>query len=426
MSGGLLEKAQAKTDTLEGEASTTVVTAVPPAPAGDGTPILLILAATTLMTSAILLYMLGDLPDYSGIGVLALLIGSGALGFLHIQKERNGGAAPSGAQWSVLVVVYLLVAATGYVGAMDLGGRATITEVSYDEASDSVTLTVRYTSGLIGSAAGTTDVAVEVLHGDESVWSGDITVAMEESAEGGEMGTFSLNVDDFYRGNAYTVTGADSGAAVLHEKGYTVVAAIHGGQGQGISLPALNLSRTVTDVDQRVLAKDGGDSTLCGDDPERSTCLDGFYLYHAYGISSSSADASSLPAPIRGSYTIDASMTGPDGPVFTYPTMTVVGTHATWTPDDADPSLGDGVSTIGERTAEALLQGDELDDVDRYYFQRDQYLTDYGCYVLTIDVGQTGPDAAGGDGVTDVGHYLFEEHNEEGHTWETFEAVSSC
>ncbi|MEE2811520.1 MAG: hypothetical protein VX627_00610 [Candidatus Thermoplasmatota archaeon] len=449
MSGGLLEKAQQKSDDEEGAFSATgdpdnpdfvkekkILDAEPSGSGGllskattsdstpGGKPIMLYVAIGSLVLSMILIYLLSELPDYSGFAVLALFAASFAVAWMHIKNERNSGASLSSIQWGALIVAYLVLGAVPYVGAMDLGGRTTITDVSYDESSDSVTLTMRYTSGLFGGSFGTGNVDVKVLHDGSEVWSNAVSVSMESSSQGsGEIGSFSLNVDDFYSGNAYVVSGVDSGVAVLDEVPYTVVASIDGGDSQGIDLPPLNMTRTVNDIDQRVTVKEDGSN--CGS--STSTCIDGIYIYGAFGISSSSADGSSDPSPIRGEYLIDMTMSYGGEAVITYPQIHVVGTHGTWNAGEADPDLGTGVTTIGERTSEFLLEGNAQDDIDRWYFESTEYLEDYGCYTIQFDATQSGPDANGGtEPIVDTGYYMYESHEEEGHTWETFEAVSSC
>jgi hypothetical protein len=406
-----------------------------PSPKSDSanTPILMYAAIASLLVSMVLLFMLSDLPDFSGFAVLLIFIASFAVAWLHVKNERNSGEKPTAMQVSALVVAYLLLGGLPYVGAMDFGGQTTLTDVSYDEQTDTVLLEMRYTPGLFGGAFGSGDVDVEVLHGGDSVWSGKVSVTMSESSEGGEIGTFSLNVDDFYAGNANYVTGSTDNTPQLSEHKYEVVASIAGSESISAYLPALNMTRTVNDADVLVDPYEDGENCPDGKD----SCVQRLYMTGWVGISDPAHDSSSVPGAVRGDYTVDIDFTFVDGSelMIDYPTISVVGTHATWD----SGNYGSGESTIGEQRTSFSIEGEELDNVDRWYFDRDTALYDYGCYRLDLVVTQTGPDAAGGTGYTmPSAYFMFEEHNDDGSNpppgsppgeetdWETFEAVASC
>ena len=437
MSGGLLEKAkQASGDSSDdvAAAAEAVIESKPsPKSGSSNTPILMYAAIASLLVSMVLLFMLSDLPDFSGFAVLLIFAASFAVAWLHVKNERNSGEKPTAMQVSALVVAYLLLGGLPYVGAMDFGGQTTLTDVSYDEQTDTVLLEMRYTPGLFGGAFGSGDVDVEVLHGGDSVWSGKVSVEMSESSEGGEIGTFSLNVDDFYAGNANYVTGSTDNTPQLSEDKYEVVASIAGSESISAYLPALNMTRTVNDADVLVDPYEDGENCPDGKD----SCVQRLYMTGWVGISDPAHDSSSVPGAVRGDYNISMDFTFVDGSelMIDYPTISVVGTHATWD----SGNYGSGESTIGEQRTSFSLEGDELDNVDRWYFDRDTALYDYGCYRLDLVVTQTGPDAAGGTGYTmPPAYFMFEEQNHDGTDddpttpdgeptdWETFEAVASC
>ena len=93
--------------------------------------------------------MLSSLPDFSGFVVLVIFFASFGAAWMHVKNERNGGIKPNPLQITALVVAYLLLGGAPYVGAMDFGGQTTLTEVTYDEASDSVLLEMRHSPGLL-------------------------------------------------------------------------------------------------------------------------------------------------------------------------------------------------------------------------------------------------------------------------------------
>ena len=432
MSGGLLEKAKqvsGEADEDVGAAADAVIeTAVKSAAPSNKPPVLMYIAGGSLLISMILLYMLSSLPDFSGFAVLILFLASFTAAWMHVTKERNGGIKPNTMQIASLVVAYLLLGGLPYVGAMDFGGQTTLTDVTYNEATDTVDLEMRYTPGIFGGSFGSGDVDVEVLHGGNPVWSGQVSVTLSESSQGGEIGTFSLNVDDFYSGNANKVTGSTDNTPQLSEDKYEVRASIAGSESIAAFLPSLNLTRTVNDVDVLVDPWEDGDGCSGGHD----SCIKRLYMSGWVGISSASYDSTSVPGAVRGDYTIDIDFTYVDeGTLMVdYPTITVVGTHATWASGD----YGSGISTIGERTTQFSIEGEEQDNVGLWYFDRDTALDDYGCYRLDFTVTQTGPDAAGGTGYTmPPAYFMYENHHQDGENpqdddtdWESFEAVTSC
>ena len=276
----------------------------------------------------VLLYILSSLPDFSGFAVLIIFIASFAAAWMHVKEDRNGGAKPTGIQVTALVVAYMLLGGLPYVGAMDFGGQTTLTDVTYDEASDTVLLEMRYTPGLFGDTFGSGEVDVEVLYGGDSVYSNKVTVEMSESPEGGEIGTFSLNVDDFYSGNANYVSGSTSNTPQLSENKYEVVASIAGSESISAYLPALNLTRTVNDADVFVDPYEDGENCPDGKD----SCIQRLYMTGWIGISTPTYDSSSVPGAVRGDYNISIDFTFVDGNelMVDYPLINVSGTHATW------------------------------------------------------------------------------------------------
>ncbi|MEE3310909.1 MAG: hypothetical protein VX230_05400 [Candidatus Thermoplasmatota archaeon] len=428
MSGGLLEKAKQVTgDDDDVDAAADAVIEIETVPNPLTFPLMKYVAIGTLLLSMILIYMLSSLPDFSGFVVLIIFLASFGAAWMHVKNERNGGIKPNPLQITALVVAYLLLGGAPYVGAMDFGGQTTLTEVTYDEASDSVLLEMRYTPGLFGGSFGSGDVDVEVLHDGASVWSGTISVTMSESSQGGEIGSFTLDVDDFYSGNANYVTGSTDNTPQLSEHKYEVVASIAGSDSISAFLPSLNMTRTVNDVDVFIDPWEDGENCPGGHD----SCVQRLYMTGWVGISSESQDSNSVPGAVRGDYSIDIDFTYVDGDslMVDYPTISVVGTHATWD----SGNFGTGISTIGERTTAFSIEGEEQDNVGRWYFDRDTALDDYGCYRLDFNVIQSGPDAAGGTGYTmPPAFYLYEDHHQDGEgldedtDWETFEAVASC
>ena len=427
MSGGLLEKAQQisgdSDEDVVAAADAVIVVATVPNPS-DKPPILLFAAGGTLLLCSALLYFMYLLPAYSGVAIFMLLLVSAFFAYLHVRNERNGGIEPSMSQLAAIAVTYLLLAGIPYVAAMDLGGSVLINYDSnewFDEDSDTVTLELRQSTGLLGSGFEGGNVQVTVSQDGSETWSGDVNVVMNSGLEG-NMGEMTLAISDFYSMNAQRVKSfTGTGTPVMEDHPYTVCVDVDG-TSDCTDLPTFELTRSVTDIDQEAIGYDDAEEEDC-DNSNHQTCIDYVEIQGWVGEGSASTDSNTVPARISGTYTISMSMAFEDGTVTVdYANITVDNNVASWD----DDTCGSGPMSIGDPSTDFYFQCDG--DIR---FERDHALSEeYGCYTLTVSAW-----AEGADVISSSSHYQFTEESGEGedewgsedtYYWEELNAVNSC
>ncbi len=425
MSGGLLEKAkQASGDSdVDVGAAADAVIEEKTVPNPSENPIMLYAAAGSLAVCMVLLYFMYLLPAYSGVLIFLMVIGSAYLASLHIKNTRNNGDALNNMQWASIAVVYLLLAGIPYVAAMDLGGSVLLNYDSndwIDEDSDTVTLDLRQSTGLLGTGFEGGDVLVTVAQDGSETWSGTVSVTMNSGLEG-NTGELTLAIADFYSMNAQRVKSfTGTGTPIMEDHPYTVCVDVDG-MTDCTDLPTFELTRSVTDVDSQAIGYDDTQEDCSGN---HETCIDYIEIQGWVGEGSASTDSNTVPARISGTYMIDMTMVYEDGTeTVSYSTITVDNNVASW----EDDTCGNGPMSIGASTTDFYFQ---CDGDNR--FDRDHALSEeYGCYTLTVSAWTEGSVI-----VSTTSYYEFTEEEGEGsgnpgepsgtYYWEEFNAVSSC
>ena len=428
MSGGLLEKAQQATgdsDADVGAAADAIIdTATTPGSSG-GPPVMLYIAGGSLLLCMGLLYFMYLIPiDYFGLIVFLMLIGSGYAASLYVRNDRNGGSPVTGVQWTTIAVVYLLLAGIPYVGAMDFSGSLLLNYDTsdddndgngdwFDEDADTVTLELRQSAGLFGSEFSGGDVTVTVSQDGSETWSGTVNVVMNAEFDG-SVGAVTLAISDFYAMNAQRVKSVSgSGTPVLEDHPYTVCVDVEGAT-DCVDLPTTELTRTVTDVDEKATGHSSAEDCSGG----HESCIDYIEIQGWVGEGNSATDVLTIPARIRGTYQIDMEFVYSDGTkTINYTTITVDNNVGSWN----DDTCGPGTMSIGVTYTEFFFECEENTE-----FESDTALSEgYGCYTLTVSSSQGGVEMA-----SSSSHYEFEEKQDsaEGETyrWEELNPVNSC
>ena len=428
MSGGLLEKAQQATgdsDADVGAAADAIIdTATTPGSSG-GPPVMLYIAGGSLLLCMGLLYFMYLIPiDYFGLIVFLMLIGSGYAASLYVRNDRNGGSPVTGVQWTTIAVVYLLLAGIPYVGAMDFSGSLLLNYDTsdddndgngdwFDEDADTVTLELRQSAGLFGSEFSGGDVTVTVSQDGSETWSGTVNVVMNAEFDG-SVGAVTLAISDFYAMNAQRVKSVSgSGTPVLEDHPYTVCVDVEGAT-DCVDLPTTELTRTVTDVDEKATGHSSAEDCSGG----HESCIDYIEIQGWVGEGNSATDVLTIPARIRGTYQIDMEFVYSDGTkTINYTTITVDNNVGSWN----DDTCGPGTMSIGVTYTEFFFECEENTE-----FESDTALSEgYGCYTLTVSSSQGGVEMA-----SSSSHYEFEEkqetNNEGQFTWEELNPVNSC
>jgi hypothetical protein len=329
-----------------------------------------------------------------------------------VSQTKNDGASLSSTQWGVLVVSYLLLAAIPYVGSMSTGGSMLMTFDELDEQTDTITLTLRHSAGLFGSEFTGGDVDVTVSQDDSETWSGTVNVEMT----GGEAntGTVTLAIADFYSMNAQRVKSVSgAGSPVMENHPYTVCIDVEGAE-SCTELPTAELTRTVTDVDERAAGHSSDEDCTGG----HESCIDYVEFQGWVGEGTSATDVLTVPARIQGTYQIDMEFAYSDGTkTIDYATITVDNNVGSWN----DDTCGPGTMDIGITYTEFFFQCEG----DNQFESGDALSEGYGCYTLTVSSSQGGVEMA-----SSSSHYEFEEKEEtnEGsqYKWEELNPVNSC
>ena len=408
MTGGLLEKAKSQEIELSPDSDDEVEAAVQQIDDGAGgllakvsasedsahpTQMDKILAGLSVALMLFSMYGLFNLSslfsstpvigDNAGWLILVTTIAALATGSYALRNLVNGGTPLSKAQWMALVGAWLVLSLGPYLAAMNFAGSVAITGMTHDEDSNSISFDYRYSSSLLSSSGPFETVDVRVTQGGEEVWSG--TAVAEESSPG--LGSFTLSISDFYSENAFQVTGkkvtletndGSSYSATTTEVPYRVHAALSGlSEGMAV-LDSRSLTRTIDDAD--------GAMTGVIDDCDNCKDLLGVVLDVWAGSGLLDVDSDTRPAPAQGDYTILGEVFGPDGNIaFTYPLVTVDGTVASW---DNSAGHGSGNGVIGDYGSQLNLPGTTTDGdpLGREYIERDDVLSDYGCYEFKVTV----------------------------------------
>jgi hypothetical protein len=418
MSGGLLEKAkQVSGDSDEdvGAAADAVIeTKTVPNPSQQ--PLMLYAAGGSLLVCMVLLYIMYLLPAYSGVVIFLMLIGSAYTASLHVRNTRNNGEALNGMQWTSIAVVYLLLAGIPYVAAMDLGGSVLLNYDSnewFDEDADTITLELRHSTGLLGSEFSGGPLTVTVTQDGSETWSGEINVIMNSEFDG-NVGSVTLAISDFYSMNAQRVKSVSgSGSPVMEDHPYTVCIDVEEAT-DCVDLPTAELTRTVTDVDEKATGHSSDEDCSGG----HESCIDYVEFQGWVGEGTSDTDVLTVPARIQGTYQIDMEFAFSDGTkTVDYATITVDNNVGSWN----DDTCGPGTMNIGITYTEFFFQCE-----DDSQFESDDTLSEgYGCYTLTVTSSQEGVEMA-----SSSSHYEFEEKQDTAdgttYTWEELNPVSSC
>ncbi len=418
MSGGLLEKAkQVSGDSDEdvGAAADAVIeTKTVPNPSQQ--PLMLYAAGGSLLVCMVLLYIMYLLPAYSGVVIFLMLIGSAYTASLHVRNTRNNGEALNGMQWTSIAVVYLLLAGIPYVAAMDLGGSVLLNYDSnewFDEDADTITLELRHSTGLLGSEFSGGPLTVTVTQDGSETWSGEINVIMNSEFDG-NVGSVTLAISDFYSMNAQRVKSVSgSGSPVMEDHPYTVCIDVEEAT-DCVDLPTAELTRTVTDVDEKATGHSSDEDCSGG----HESCIDYVEFQGWVGEGTSDTDVLTVPARIQGTYQIDMEFAFSDGTkTVDYATITVDNNVGSWN----DDTCGPGTMNIGITYTEFFFQCE-----DDSQFESDDTLSEgYGCYTLTVTSSQNGVEMA-----SSSSHYEFEEKQDTAdgttYTWEELNPVSSC
>lgn len=398
---GLLEKiSEQQPDFLDAEIND------PPKEKLDASRVAATLVITTLSLLVYFAMQFGIFFDYDLKVVVALLAGSFAILWLGFDLGVPGSRANfSKVTASLVTASFLLVSVLPVVFIAILGGDLSLDLLGYEEDGEEITLTLRKNG--IGSDSFDANLSIE--RQGSIIWSNSIPFKIDKSDGRGDYAIISVEVDDFYEGNAFT------GNPQQPEIPYTLSIRVDDFNWER-TLDSSFLTRNVTGAGSYVSGVFSDDSNDCQDKGEN--CLVGVTLMGWVGLDS----GSTIPTNLQfSSYTVNAVLMEEGDVAIPYPAISVENTVASWA--SSDGRFGDGSATFGEINSEIRFEGSQIDPDSGglSYIPLDHFeesAGDYGCYTFTVDVSPSGSE----DVVSSTTYYEYSNSNSQ----DIWKQESSC
>ena len=398
---GLLEKiSEQQPDFLDAEIND------PPKEKLDASRVAATLVITTLSLLVYFAMQFGIFFDYDLKVVVALLAGSFAILWLGFDLGIPGSRANfSKVTASLVTASFLLVSVLPVVFIAILGGDLSLDLLGYEEDGEEITLTLRKNG--IGSDSFDANLSIE--RQGSIIWSNSIPFKIDKSDGRGDYAIISVEVDDFYEGNAFT------GNPQQPEIPYTLSIRVDDFNWER-TLDSSFLTRNVTGAGSYVSGVFSDDSNDCQDKGEN--CLVGVTLMGWVGLDS----GSTIPTNLQfSSYTVNAVLMEEGDVAIPYPAISVENTVASWA--SSDGRFGDGSATFGEINSEIRFEGSQIDPDSEglSYIPLDHFeesAGDYGCYTFTVDVSPSGSE----DVVSSTTYYEYSNSNSQ----DIWKQESSC
>ncbi len=409
--GGLLQKAMDQQQPTDSDVISAVI-----AEDGDSDNISLSKVFKTLLLAAVLpmgiLMWFGVYIDFIPLSILypVVLIGSMAVvwKFLRIGLPASAGGNGINASRAVIVVAtYLTMILIPVILGGLLVGEMSLGEVEYSEDGSTLEIKIRQNGGSADQ------VQAVISIGD---WSTTESLSINREDGYGDYGSITLEVEDFYAGNALPSNPYSLTVTV----GETVMSTV---------LDSSKLSRTVTEVQSSTAVAISRDSDDCG---TKDSCVVGVVLTAWAGLETIGENP---PSPMAlADYTLTAVMYYEDSTrkiAVAYPVVEVVNTMATWNSENGQ--YGGGSAIVGDFGSQITLEGSVSDVMlnAKYIPIADWEENDYGCYSFEVKVSQREPwTTAGEPTITYTSYYMYAEEGSDGggdpNTDESWTKVTSC
>ena len=279
------------------------------------------------------------------------------------------------------------------------------------KTSIEIILKVRESGSFFGSSDGPVDITVK--YDGDSVWSGEVPFSVDREDGIGNYGFLSLNVADFYSGNAVPEVCCNNNGQPLIDGIEYVIEFSLGNSDLTYILSASSLQRTIEEVQSDAIGSIGFDND-CNNGKE--TCIVGIGLRSWSGLES--IDSSSRPGgmafsdyDIRATLyyeNIDAASISID-----YPDVSVVNGEASW--NSMNGIYGSGtLANVGDFGSELPLDGSIEDTtIGMKYIPVDEMeINDYGCYIFEVITSQEDPWSIS-NAQTSLTYYEYTESEKE-------------
>jgi hypothetical protein len=367
------------------------------------------IAATLLIGALPLLayyaMQFGIFLDYDLKVALVLLGALFAILWLGFDLGLPSGGNFSKVSASLVTASFLIASALPVVFVAILGGDLSLDVLEYEEDGEEITLTLRKNG--IGSDSFDAEISIE--RQESVIWSNTVPFIIDKSDGRGDYAIISVEVADFYEGNAFT------GNSQQPEIPYMLSISVNDFNWERI-LDSSFLTRNVTGSGSYVSGVFSDDSDDCQDKGEN--CLVGVTLMGWAGLDS----GSTIPANLQfSSYTVSAVLMEGGDVAISYPTITVENTVASWA--SSDGRFGSGSATFGEINSEIRFEGSQIDPdsggltyIPLHHFE--ESVGDYGCYTFTVDVSPSGSEEV----VSSITYYEYSNSNSQ----DIWKQESSC
>ena len=342
--------------------------------------------------------------DYSYAIFLPILLLSGSFFLLWSSLDRKMTGA--------IAVFCLLLLATPYAITSLNSSSLTIVDDELSDDATQIVLKIRESGSLFGSSGSSADVTIS--YDGTNVWSGKISFSVDREDGIGSYGLLSLNIADFYSGNA-------------DENNKYVINFVSGDSDLSYTLTDSSLQRTVTDVQGDAIGSIGFDNDC---DNGKDTCIVGIGLRTWSGLESI---GSNRPGGTPHSdYNVKATLyyenTDSSSVSIDYPEVNVVNGDASW--DSMNGIYGSGsLANVGDYGSELPLDGSVEDvSIGMQYIPIDEMqINDYGCYIFEVMTSQQDPWQSS-DSLTSLTYYEYTEGEVDtgDPSEEYWEKVNSC
>ena len=314
----------------------------------------------------------------------------------------------------MIAVFCVLLLATPYAVTSLNSSSLTIVEDELSDDATEIVLKIRESGSLFGSSGNSADIVVN--YAGDKVWSGEVSFSVDREDGIGNYGLLSLNIADFYSGNAD-----------VNNK--YVIKFVSGDSDLSYTLTDYSLQRTITDVQGDAIGSIGTNADC---DNSKDVCILGIGLRTWSGIDST---GSNRPGGIiHSDYAVQATLyyenIDSSSVSIDYPEVSVINGDATW--DSMNGIYGSGSQVnIGDFGSELPLDGSVEDvTIGMYYIPVDEMdINDYGCYVFEVITSQDSTWSTV-ESQTSLTYYEYTESDEEQgsqqSTEEFWEQVNSC
>jgi hypothetical protein len=348
--------------------------------------------------------------EHPGALLFPILLLSGSFFFLWITFDRKKTGA--------IAVFCILMLATPYAITSLNSSSLTIVGDELTDDATQIVLKIRESGSLFGSSSSSADITIN--YDGTNVWSGDVSFSVDREDGIGSYGFLSLNIIDFYSGNA------DAGNQY-------VIEFVSGDSDLTYTLTDSSLQRTITEVQGDALGSIG---TGADCDDHDDGCILGIGLRTWSGIDSMGSN--NRPGGIiHSDYNVQATLyyenIDSSSISIDYPEVSVINGEASW--DSMDGIYGSGsLVNIGDFGSELPLDGSVEDvNIGMQYIPVDEMeINDYGCYVFEVITSQDSLWATT-DPLTSLTYYEYSESEnqqvgqDQGQSKEEFwEQVNSC